>query len=197
MTVDERLRADIRQLIADINPFDEAEAAAQASVLAWIDSDAPLFREHGAVPPRHLAVYFAILDDADGSVMQVDHVKAQAFVFAGGHNDGELPHLTVLREASEELDVAAEFHPAAGASPLFLTESHLSGPLTHTDVTLWYVLRGSRNMPVNPDEREFTGIRWVRLAEVDEWVGDCYAPDQVGRFVAKLTDRLERAVISA
>ncbi len=196
MTIDSALRDEIRQLVADVVPFDGVEVDAQASVLAWIDSGAELFREHGATPPRHLAVYFAFLDDADGSVMQVDHVKAKAWLLPGGHNDRESPWMSVVRECKEELGVDAAFHGVTGRMPLFLTESQTRGPDSHTDVTLWFVLSGSRDMAVHPDEREFTGIRWVRLADVEKWVGDCYAPQQVARFVAKLTAALERASVT-
>lgn len=199
MVVDEALRGAIRELIAGIDPLDAVEAATQASVLEWIDSGQPLFREHGAVPRRHLAVYFALLDDAAGTVMQVDHVKAGRWVFAGGHNDGELPDVTVVREASEELGVVAEFHPAVGPLPLFVTESRVGAdgdPMAHTDVTLWYVIRGLEGMPIEPDPREFSGTRWVRLADVDRWVGDCYAPDQVSRFIRKLSAALESASVT-
>ncbi|MDR7277726.1 NUDIX hydrolase [Catenuloplanes atrovinosus] len=199
MVVDEALRDAIRDLVAGIRPLDVIEASTQASVLEWIDSGEPLFREHGAVPPRHLAVFFALLDDAAGTVMQVDHVKAGRWVFAGGHNDGELPDVTVVREASEELGVAAEFHPAIGSLPLFVTESRVGAdgdPMAHTDVTLWYVIRGQEGMPIQPDPREFAGIRWVRLADVDRWVGDCFAPDQVSRFVTKLSGALESARVT-
>lgn len=79
------LRAQIRETVAAITPLDPAETQAQASVLEWIDSAAPVFRDHGPVPPRHLAVYFAVLDEARRTVLQVDHIKAAAWVFPGGH----------------------------------------------------------------------------------------------------------------
>jgi 8-oxo-dGTP pyrophosphatase MutT (NUDIX family) len=47
--------------------------------------------------------------------MQVDHIKAGAWVFPGGHVDTEPPADAVLREAHEELDIVARFHPAFGA----------------------------------------------------------------------------------
>jgi 8-oxo-dGTP diphosphatase len=161
------LRTQIRQTVAAIEPLDAVEADAAASVLAWIESGAPLFRDHGPVPPRHFAVYFAMLDDDWRTVMQVDHIKAGAWVFPGGHVDAEPPADAVLREACEELDVVAQFHPAFGDRPLLVTESSTRAPGEHVDVTLWYVLRGSDS---------------------------CYAPAQVRRFLTKLKDVLEPAV---
>ena len=189
------LRTQIRQTIATIDPLDAVEAAAAASVLAWIDSGAPLFRDHGPVPPRHLAVYFAILDDTRRTVAQVDHIKAGAWVFPGGHVDTEPPAAAVLRETREELAVLAHFHPAFGDRPLLLTESSTRPPGEHVDVTLWYVLQGSEDVPLAGDPAEFHGIRWVGINDPDEWVDSCYAPDQVRRFLTKLRRALDPAAV--
>jgi hypothetical protein len=55
---------------------DSAEADAAAPVLDWIASGAPLFRERGPVPGRHLAAYFALLDPSRGTVLQLHHIRA-------------------------------------------------------------------------------------------------------------------------
>lgn len=64
------LRDHLRRTVAGIRPADDTEADEQSSVLAWIDSGAPLFRDHGPFPPRHLAVYFAVLDPVRRTVLQ-------------------------------------------------------------------------------------------------------------------------------
>jgi hypothetical protein len=43
------LRVQIRQTVAAITPLGPAETDAQASVLQWIESTAPLFRDHGSL----------------------------------------------------------------------------------------------------------------------------------------------------
>lgn len=195
MAIDE-LHHEIRDVVSHIVPLDAIESDAQASVLRWIDSGAPLFREHGATPPTHLAVYFAFLDNQRNTVLQVNHVKAGAWLLPGGHVDAEAPWRSVLREADEELAVQANFHPLFGDAPLFVTESVTRPPMSHTDVTLWYVLSGEEGMPLKGDEREFSATRWVSLDDVDTWVSDCYAPQQVSRFVEKLTQTLRRARVT-
>jgi 8-oxo-dGTP diphosphatase len=191
------LRAQIRETVAAITPLDPAETHAQASVLEWIDSAAPLFRDHGPVPPRHLAVYFAVLDEAWRTVLQVDHIKAAAWVFPGGHVDTEPPAAAVLREAEEELSIAASFHPAFGDRPLFVTESVTRGPGEHVDVTLWHVLAGSRDMPLIGDTGEFDDLRWVSIDDPDSWVDTCYAPSEMRRCVTKLQQILAVAAAHA
>jgi 8-oxo-dGTP diphosphatase len=195
--LDDALRREIRQLVADIAPFDDVESDTQVSIVKWIDSGAPLFREHGATPPIHLAVFFAFLDDASRKIMLVDHRKAGMWLLPGGHNDGESPWKSVLREAEEELAVKGTFHHVIGDAPLFVTESVTRGPGSHTDVTLWFVLAGDEAMPMEPDEKEFTGVRWVSVDDVDAWVTECHAPQQLTRFVTKLTSTLDKARVQA
>ena len=48
----DQLREQIRHTVAAITALDAAEAGDQESVLAWVDSGAPLFREYGPVPRR-------------------------------------------------------------------------------------------------------------------------------------------------
>lgn len=74
-------------------PLDEKDASDQSDILGWVASGAPLFRvERPATPPKDLAVYFALLDDASHSIMLVDHVKARTWLLPGGHvDDGEDP----------------------------------------------------------------------------------------------------------
>ncbi|PRY18627.1 NUDIX domain-containing protein [Pseudosporangium ferrugineum] len=193
----ELLREQIRRTVAGISPADPIEVREQASVLAWIDSNAPLFREHGSIPARHLAVYFAVLDPVRRSVLQVDHRKAQAWVFPGGHVDAEPPAEAVVREAKEELGIDGEFHLAFGDRPLLVTESRTRPPGEHVDVTLWYVLDGSEGMPLTGDPGEFLGLRWSHIDEPESWIGTCYAPSQVTRFLAKVRHTLDTAPMPA
>ncbi|MGH3845935.1 MAG: NUDIX domain-containing protein [Pseudonocardiaceae bacterium] len=116
-----------------------------------VASQDPLFRmiARPATPDKHLCVYFALFDEARRSVLLVDHVKANLWLFPGGHvDDGEDPRTTVLREAAEELQTEAEFHPRFGDAPLFVTVTTTRGEFSHTDVrsagSLWTTRRSGR-----------------------------------------------------
>jgi 8-oxo-dGTP diphosphatase len=183
------MRRTVRDVVAAITPGDPAESAARHSVLDWIDSGAPLFRVAGASPPRHLAVYFALVDA--GALLQIDHVKAGTWLLPGGHVDAEPPWDAVVREAQEELGIAAVPHPATGPVPIYLTESVTLGPGAHTDVTLWFALTGDRSAALTPDPAEIRRTRWVPLADVAAWSAEGYAPDQVRAFAAKLSAALK------
>jgi 8-oxo-dGTP pyrophosphatase MutT (NUDIX family) len=189
-----RPRSVITELVGGVAPFDGQEAGDQVEILRWVGSGAPLFRLRSpAVPPRHLAVYFALLDEASREVMLVDHAKAACWVLPGGHvDDGEDPRAAVVREAEEELGVTARFHDRFGGDPFFLTVTRTRGPHSHTDVTLWFVLAAGRGETVRPDPREFRGVGWFGLDELARW--DAAAGDpQMHRFVAKLSRALDGA----
>lgn len=178
------MRQTIREVVTAITPGGPAESAARRSVLDWIDSGAELFRVAGATPPRHLAVYFALVDD--GALLQIDHVKAGTWLLPGGHVDTEPPWEAVVREAREELGITAAPLPATGPVPIYLTESVTLGPGAHTDVTLWFALAGDRSAVLTPDPAEIRRTRWVPLADVATWSAEGYAPDQVQAFTTKL-----------
>ena len=175
------LRQDIRAEIASITPFDAAERAVQEDALAWVDSDAELFRiAKPATPPKHLVSYFLALDG--DHILLVDHIKAGLWLPTGGHVEpGEHPRTTVEREIIEELGIAADF---VAQGPQFITASTTVGKTPgHVDVSLWYLVRADRSAHLNFDREEFTQIRWFhRDAAPQE-----HTEPELGRFLAKLS----------
>ena len=146
MPITDGPRILIADLTSRVSPLDAREEQDQASILRSVRSGAPLFRL--CLPgrlPQHLAVYFALFDEASRALMLVDHVKAGCWLLPGGHvDDGEDPRTTVVREAREELGIEAKFHERFGDQPLFLSVTQTRGPNRHTDVTMWFVLHGDR-----------------------------------------------------
>jgi len=196
--LDDGPRSAIADLAARVSPYDGLEERDRAEILRWVASGAPLFRvQPPATPPRHLAVYFALLDEHRRELMLVDHIKAGCWLLPGGHVDeGEDPRTTVVREAQEELGIAARFHEGLGGDrPFFLTVTQTRGPHSHTDVTLWFVLAADRGEPMRPDPGEFRGVSWFGLDEPIEWDAGTFDP-QMHRFVAKLTTAVDGAYVA-
>lgn len=185
-------RRVVRDLAAGVVTFDDREAADQAWILDWVDSGAELFRlQKPVTPPEHLAVYAALLDEDDKSVLLVDHVKARLWLMPGGHVDpDEDPREAVVRELAEELKIGPSFHPQFGDAPFFLTVTQTVPPHPHTDVTFWMVFSLARDTPLVADPEEFSGVRWFRLDEPATWEGQGFDP-QMHRFLAKLSSALE------
>lgn len=160
----ERLRDEIRALVAGVPPVDLDERATIAWVLQWIDADHPLFRvAKPATPPVHLVSYFLVVDGEH--VLLVDHRDAGLWLPTGGHVEPhEHPMETVRREVREELGVDAVF---ARPTPFFVTKTRTVGVSAgHTDVSLWYLLRGERSAALVPEEGEFRAVAWMHRADV-------------------------------
>jgi 8-oxo-dGTP diphosphatase len=184
-------RMVIADLTSRVSPLDARERLDQADILRWVQSGAPLFRTvPPKTPPQHLAVYFALFDEANRALMLVDHVKAGCWLLPGGHvDDGEDPRTTVVREAREELGINVRFHEHLGEHPFFLSVTQTRGPHSHTDVTMWFVLHGDRAEAMTPDPGEFRGTEWFGLDEPVDWSASHFDP-HMARFVTKLSAAL-------
>ncbi|MBL4660286.1 MAG: NUDIX domain-containing protein [Alcanivoracaceae bacterium] len=174
------MRAAIRDEIASINPCDEKERLTQVEVLNWIDSGEELCRlKKPAFPPKHLVSYFAVIDG--DYVLLVDHINAKLWLPTGGHIEpNEHPRKAALREAKEELGLDGEF---LRDGPILLTSTETVGKTAgHTDVSIWYALKGQKNFPLDFDTSEFYEVRWFHRNDVPMDRTD----PEMGRFLDKL-----------
>ena len=174
-------RDRIAELVAAIEPADELEREHRDSTLEWIRSGAPIFRtQKPDVPPMHLVSYFALVDEQRGKLLLVDHKLAGLWLPSGGHVEhDEDPRATVIREIAEELNLAAEF---VQPDPLFITVTKVGEGRGHTDVSLWYLLRGDSSRAIEFDRGEFHGVRWFGFHEIPFERSDRH----MRRFVEKL-----------
>lgn len=160
------MRHQIDALVENLNPFDELEAEHQQQALKWIRSGKGLFRtQKPATPSPHLVSYFVLFDSQSNEILLVDHKKAQLWLPSGGHVEpNEHPRTTVERECIEELAITANFLFDA---PLFITVTETVGLTAgHTDVSLWYVLRGNAADPIAFDQEEFWSVRWFAFDQI-------------------------------
>ena len=176
----------VARLVAGIEPFDDTERVHQADVLAWLHSTPDVYRRaRPATPPRHLVSYAVLADPGDWSMYLVDHRLAGLWLPAGGHVEpGEEPSVTAEREAREELGLEADFS-IAGRRPVFVTSTRTTGPDSHTDVSLWYLLAGNPALAVMLDRREFAGGRWWAGPRLESSSPALFDPN-MRRFLAKV-----------
>lgn len=176
------IRTAIRHIVSSIKPLDELEQEHIAFALQWIDSASVLFRKiKPDIPAIHLVSYFMIISEKRDQVLLVDHKKAQLWLPPGGHVEpDEDPKKTVSREAKEELGIEAKF---LFDYPLFLTVTQTVGNIAkHTDVSLWYLLKGDPQQSLDYDLDEFNQIRWFRNDEIPLSNSDPH----MGRFIKKM-----------
>jgi 8-oxo-dGTP diphosphatase len=159
------MRDKIVKVVAAIEPLDDLEREHRDSTIGWIHSGTPIFRTiKPDVPAKHLVSYFALVDEARGKILLVDHKIAGLWLPSGGHVEpDEDPRATVIRELAEELGLAAEF---INRDPLFITVTPVGGDGGHTDVSLWYLLRGDSSRAIEFDRGEFHGVRWFGFDEI-------------------------------
>jgi 8-oxo-dGTP pyrophosphatase MutT (NUDIX family) len=188
VTVTEPSRDRLRTLLNTVTPWDDAERADLATVAAWIDSGAPLYRTRPPdEPPTHLVSYF-VPRAADGRLLFVAHRKAGLWLPPGGHVEpGESPWQAVARECREELGFAAVPTDAVGTTPLFVTVNRTRGDVgRHTDVSLWHVLSVADAADVGWfDVGEFDAVRWLAPDDVLDMPIGTLDP-HAHRFVHKL-----------
>lgn len=179
------MRNIIKNLITAIPPFDNLEKDNIDDAIRWIDSGQEVFRiKKPDVPPKHLVSYFALFDQKEEKLLLVDHIKAGLWLFAGGHIErGEHPRTTVEREILEELFITANF---IQKTPFFITNTKtVNIEAGHTDISLWYLLKGSSSKKLKFNSREFNSYEWITLEEVLSMDINLLHPD-MHRFVKKL-----------
>lgn len=180
------VREEIVKMVSSIMPFDFLEKEHIDFVKNWIASGAEIFRIAKPDKPNiHLVSYFIIVDPESNEILLVDHKKAQLWLPPGGHVElNEHPKETVKREAKEELGIEADF---IFGDPLFLSVTNTVGNVArHTDVSLWYVVRGHRNDCLKFDAEEFYQIRWFHWNEIPNERTDPHLRRFVDKIIRKL-----------
>ncbi len=186
MPSDELIRKEIITTISSIIPFDQLEREHLDFVKDWIASGAEIFRIAKPDKPNiHLVSYFIVIDPCTNEFLLVDHKKSGLWLPSGGHVElNEHPNETVKREAQEELGIEAEF---IVEEPLFLTVTRTVGDIAqHTDVSLWYVLKGNRERRLTFDADEFHQIHWFQQKEIPHERTDPH----MKRFIDKVMKKL-------
>ena len=180
------IRNEINRIVDSIKPLDSIEKECKDSILKWIQSGDPLFRvQKPDIPNKHLVSYFVLFDETCGKILLVDHKKAQLWLPTGGHIEvDEHPKDTVERECMEELNIKAKFWMK---EPLFITSTTTVGLTSgHTDVSLWYVLKGDSKKEYQYDLQEFNDICWFYFDDIPYEKSD----PEMKRFIKKMQLKL-------
>lgn len=178
----------VHDLVSTLAPCDLLESEHIADTLRWLETTDDVFRRSKpATPDRHLVSYAVLLDPHTFDVLLVDHVSAGLFLPPGGHVEpDEHPAAAARRECYEELGIEPSLAGGDG-DPAFVTVTTTVGlDSGHTDVSLWFVLEGSRDLELTLDEVEFRGARWWSLAEVTSADPEAFDPHFL-RFLRKVT----------
>lgn len=180
------IRNKILSILASIKPLDEIENEHLSIVKDLVSSKKDIFRPKAL--DLHLVSYFVLIDEKKKKVLLVDHKKGALWLPTGGHvEDNEHPYDTVVREAKEELNISAIFMLD---DPLFLTICNTTitpkNPVSHKDISFWYVLKGDSDLIYEYDEKEFHSIFWFDFDKVPFEKAD----PNMRRFLEKMQKKL-------
>ncbi|CCB87056.1 NUDIX hydrolase [Parachlamydia acanthamoebae] len=184
------IQSTISQIVTSIKPFDQQEKEHIAFTQNWIASGSQLFRLFKpANPAIHLVSYFVVFDQNSQKILMVDHKKSELWLPPGGHVErNEHPKETVKREIIEELGIEAHFF---FDDPFFLTVTDTVGCVQlHTDVSLWYVVKGNSNESLQYDKDEFHQICWYDWDQIPYERSDVH----MRRFIDKLMHHLANKI---
>lgn len=174
------MREAIRTEVESIKAIDDKEIHTKREVIKWIDSGVELCRlEKPATPDKHLVSYFAVVDG--DYLLLVDYINAELWLPTGGHVEpNEHPRDAALGEAEEELQIQGEF---LRDRPFLITSTVTVGKTCgHTDVSLWYALKGNRQEDIVFDTSEFNAVKWFHKDAIPMGRTD----PEMGRFLTKL-----------
>ncbi|MFF0490203.1 NUDIX domain-containing protein [Nocardia sp. NPDC004068] len=184
----DRATTAVADLVRAIPPLDDLERDHLARTRAWLAETDDIFRRvPPATPSPHLVSYIALVDPESRAIYLGAHRKSGLRLPMGGHVEpGEHPRATALREAEEELGIAAEF-TVLGDAPVFLSVSTTVGSDPHVDVSLWYVVRGDRTREYPLAPAEFDGGDWWDIDTRDLPPTDPHLPRFLTKLAAALT----------
>lgn len=163
-----RLRDEIEEYV----PFDEAEEKIKKYLLRWIESfDDVLTRKNEF---GHFTSSAFVINKDRTKMLVVYHNIFGAWVFPGGHADGEEDLLSVaIREVKEETNLKTKVLEkdifAISASPIIGHVKRGKYVPAHTHLDVVYLLEASENDELAFRSDESKGVKWMTFEEA---VGD-------------------------
>lgn len=163
---------NLRKQIESYVPFDEAEEKIKDYMLKWIDTfDDVLTRENEF---GHFASSAFVVNKDKTKMLVVYHNIYDAWIFPGGHADGEDNLLSVaIREVEEETGLKTKVLDnsiyAISASPIASHMKRGKYVPAHTHLDVVYLLEANEEEPLAFREDESQGVKWITFEEA---IGD-------------------------
>lgn len=165
----------LREQIERYVPFDEREEKDKKYMLKWIDTFSDVLTRENEF--GHFTASAFVVNKEKTKMLVVYHNIFDAWIYPGGHADGEEDLLKVaIREVEEEtglkIKVLDESIFAISASPTIghIKKEHYISAHTHLDVV--YLLEADEEEEVIIREDENKGVKWIPFEEAfgDEMV---------------------------
>ena len=163
---------NLRGQIESYVPFDETEEKIKDYLLKWIDTfDDVLTRENEFA---HFASSAFVVNKDRTKMLVVYHNIYDAWIFPGGHADGEENLLSVaIREVEEETSLKTKVLDnsifAISASPIVGHIKREKYVPAHTHLDVVYLLEADDKETLAFREDESKGVKWITFEEA---IGD-------------------------
>ena len=154
------------------------EEADQRQILAFIrrDADGVLRREN----PAHITTSALVFNPTKTKVLLVFHNQFRAWSWTGGHADGQAGLLeAAMREAREETGIR-EVEPLSPAIqaldilPVWGHEKQGRSVTAHLHLSVGFALTAPENQPLAAKTDENSGVRWVSVRQLEQYVTEPY-----------------------
>lgn len=162
----------LRERIESYIPFDEVEQNIKKYMIKWLDTfDDVLTRDNEF---GHFASSAFVVNKDRNKMLVVYHNIYNAWIFPGGHADGEENLLSVaVREIEEETGLKTKILDnsifAISASPIVGHVKRGKYVPAHTHLDVVYLLEADDEEPLVFKEDESKGVKWITLEEA---IGD-------------------------
>jgi len=159
---------NIKEQIKNYTPFDEAENKMKEYILKWIDTfDDVLTRENEF---GHFSSSAFVVNKEKTKMLVVYHNIYDAWIYPGGHVDGENNLLSVaIREVEEETGLKTKILDnsifAISALPV---KGHIKRGKyvpAHTHLDVVYLLEADENDILTFKEDENKGVKWIAFED--------------------------------
>lgn len=157
---------NLKEKIQDYIPFDEQEENDKKYFLKWIETfDDVLTRNNEFA---HFSASAFVVNKERTKMLVVYHNIYDAWIYPGGHADGESDLLSVaVREIKEETGLT----PTILSNSIFSiqscpTKGHIKRGKyipAHTHLDVVYLLEADDSLPLSFREDESQGVKWISL----------------------------------
>lgn len=159
---------NLREQLENYVPFDEAEEKNKEYLLKWIDTFKDVLTRENEF--GHFASSAFVVNKDKTKMLVVYHNIYDAWIFPGGHADGEEDLLSVaVREVEEETGLKAKVLDnsifAISASPIVGHVKRGKYVPAHTHLDVVYLLEADDEKLLSFREEESKGVKWITFEE--------------------------------
>ena len=170
----------LRKEIEDFLPFDEQEEKDKEQILKYIDSFDDVLTRDNTI--GHFSSSAFVVNKERTKMLVVYHNIYDAWIYPGGHVDGEKNLLSVaVREVEEETGLKiSPLNNSIFAVQTLPVKDHIKRgkPISaHTHLDVVYVMEANDKLPLVYREDESKGVKWIPFENAsDETMCDFIRP---------------------